>query len=67
MQNIEELVDAIGSAVSEFNYETGEDNFEITITVKCENGFVSEESYEVKDLMTPQEKIDRLPYIKLHV
>jgi len=50
MQNIEELVDAIGSAVSEFNYETGEDNFEITITVKCEGGFVSEESYKVKDL-----------------
>ena len=50
MQNIEELVDAIGYAVSEFNYETGEDNFEITITVKCEDGYVSEESYEVKDL-----------------
>lgn len=50
MQNIEELVDIIGSAVSEFNYETGEDNFEITITVKCEDGFVSEESYEVIDL-----------------
>lgn len=50
MQNVEELVDIIGSAVSEFNYETGEDNFEITITIKCEGGFVSEESYEVKDL-----------------
>ena len=58
MQNIEELVDVICSAVSEFNYETGEDNFEITITVKCEDGFVNEESYEVKDLTycfpTPQ-------------
>lgn len=49
-KNIELLVDCITSAVSEFNYETEEDNFEIIIRVKCEDGFVSEESYEVKDI-----------------
>lgn len=44
------LLDLIGDAIVEFNMETGVDNFEVTVRMKCNDGFVTSEFDEIKEL-----------------
>ena len=44
------LLDLIGDAIVEFNMETGVDNFEVTVQMKCNDGFVTSEFDEIKEL-----------------
>ena len=48
-KNKERLLDLIGDAIVEFNMETKVDNFEVTVRMKCNDGFVTSEFYEIKE------------------